>query len=226
VKVRRGAAGRCTIGIEVALSMDEAGTEAPKEPGAEDDVVPEEEEEEEETAGIEEEEEEEEEEPKGRPEQAKGRLQLSNRGAQFIARFEGIRRKLYNDPAGHCTIGVGHLVHRGNCNGREPAVFKRGITRARAYALLRRDATKAANAVRRLGVPLNQHQFDALVSFTFNLGPGWTTKSGLRRALLARRYKDVPHEMSRWIYAGGKPLPGLIRRRRAEGQLFRLGKYA
>jgi GH24 family phage-related lysozyme (muramidase) len=146
---------------------------------------------------------------------------LSKRGAALIAEFEGMRERLYNDPAGHCTIGIGHLVHRGRCNGSEPAAFKRGITREQAYALLQRDARRMENAVNGLGVPLNQNQFDALVSFTYNLGPAWTvTKTGIRDALRARRYRDVPREMRRWVYAGGRKLPGLVRRREAEGKLF------
>ena len=146
---------------------------------------------------------------------------LSKRGAQLIAEFEGLRQRLYNDPAGHCTIGIGHLVHRGRCNGNEPASFKRGITRDQAYQLLQRDAARMEKAVNALGVPLNQNQFDALVSFTYNLGPGWTVqKTGIRDALRARRYRDVPREMMKWVKAGGQTLPGLVRRRKAEGRLF------
>jgi lysozyme len=151
------------------------------------------------------------------------KLRLSTRGAQFIARFEGLRTKLYNDPAGHCTIGIGHLVHRGRCNGGESSEFKKGITSARASELLRIDAQRMETAVHGLGVPLNQNQFDALVSFTYNLGPGWTKKSGLRDALLQRRYRDVPRELRRWVKAGGQVLPGLVRRREAEGRLFDTG---
>jgi murein DD-endopeptidase MepM/ murein hydrolase activator NlpD len=77
------------------------------------------------------------------------------------------------------------------------------------------------NAVNGLGVPLNQNQFDALVSFTYNLGPAWTVeKTGIRDALRARRYRDVPREMRKWVKAGGQTLPGLVRRRKAEGRLF------
>jgi GH24 family phage-related lysozyme (muramidase) len=155
------------------------------------------------------------------PTAARARRRLSKRGAQLIAEFEGLKQRLYDDPAGHCTIGIGHLVHRGRCNGNEPAEFKKGITRARAYELLQRDARRMEDAVNRLHVPLNQNQFDALVSFTYNLGPGWTVqKTGIRDALRARRYKAVPREMMRWVKAGGKTLPGLVRRRKAEGRLF------
>jgi lysozyme len=152
---------------------------------------------------------------------AGGAMRLSKRGAQLIAEFEGLRPKLYNDPAGHCTIGIGHLVHRGRCNGNEPAEFKKGISRQRAYQLLQKDARRMEAAVNGLRVPLNQNQFDALVSFTYNLGPGWTVeKTGIRDALKARRYKDVPREMKKWVNAGGRPLPGLVRRRNAEAKLF------
>jgi len=217
LRVRRSAGGRVTLGVEIELDLDEARPGAlPEEaPGAAKALVIEEEPE-----GIEEAAPE----PAGVPKAARP-LRLSKNGAQFIGRFEGVRLRLYNDPAGHCTIGIGHLMHRGRCSGREPAEFKRGITRARAYAILQRDAARAASAVRKLRVPLNQRQFDALVSFTFNVGPAWTRKSKLRQALLARRYKDVPRELLRWVHAGGKPLPGLVRRRKAEGRLFSQGKY-
>jgi GH24 family phage-related lysozyme (muramidase) len=146
---------------------------------------------------------------------------LSKRGAKLIAEFEGLRPRLYNDPAGHCTIGIGHLVHRGRCNGSEPAQFKRGITPDQAYALLTRDARRMSKAVNGLRVPLNQNQFDALVSFTYNLGPGWTVQNNnLRRLLRARRFRDVPRELMTWVHAGGRVLPGLVRRRKAEGRLF------
>lgn len=70
-------------------------------------------------------------------------MRLSKKGADFIGAFEGFSATLYNDPAGHCTIGYGHLVHLGNCDGSEPAEFKRGITRKRAARLLREDARAA-----------------------------------------------------------------------------------
>src|SRR5918995_4220849 len=96
---------------------------------------------------------------------------LSDNGARFIARFEGFRSNLYDDAAGHCTIGYGHLVHRGRCDGSELAELRAGISEERALQLLRADAAAAADAVgRSVSVPLTEHQFDALVSFTFNVG--------------------------------------------------------
>jgi GH24 family phage-related lysozyme (muramidase) len=160
------------------------------------------------------------------PDRAGRPTRLSRKGAAFVARFEGCILHLYDDPAGHCTIGIGHLVHHGRCDGREPAEFKSGITRERAFELLQQDAAEVAKAVvRHVTVPLKQHQFDALCSFGFNCGTGAIATSTLTRRLNAGEFAAVPHELNRWVKAGGQTLPGLVRRRKAEGQLFARGKY-
>ncbi len=165
-------------------------------------------------------------EPEEPPDRAGRPKRLSRKGAEFVARFEGCILRLYNDPAGHCTIGIGHLVHHGRCDGSEPAEFKRGITRDRAFALLQEDAAEVARAIRRhVHVPLNQTQFDALCSFGFNCGTGAIQTSTLTRRLNAGEYAAVPQELNRWVMAGGQTLPGLVRRRKAEGELFARGKY-
>ena len=159
-------------------------------------------------------------------EHSRARMRLSRDGAAFIARFEGCILKLYDDPAGHCTIGIGHLVHHGRCNGSEPAEFRRGITKERAFELLQQDAGTVAAAIRRyVKVPLNQQQFDALCSFGFNCGAGAIKTSTLTRRLNAGEYAAVPSELARWVKAGGQTLPGLVRRRQAEGKLFAHGAY-
>jgi len=151
---------------------------------------------------------------------------VSEEGLKFIARHEGMRLTLYNDPAGNATIGVGHLVHSGPINGSEPAEFRSGITESRALELLKEDVSTAVRAVNNLvKVPLNQNQFDALVSFTFNLGAGNLQKSDLLAKLNAGQYDAVPAELNRWVYGGGQVLPGLVTRRRDEGILFRNGQY-
>ena len=152
---------------------------------------------------------------------------LSVKGAQFIAGFEGFRSKLYNDPVGHCTIGFGHLVHRGPINGKEPAQFKKGLTRPQALALLQADAAPVCAAVAKaVKVPLTQQQFDALVSFAFNLGIGAFESSTLLKKLNAKQFGAVPTEFEKWVKASGKTLPGLVKRRTAEAKLFTTGKYA
>jgi GH24 family phage-related lysozyme (muramidase) len=151
---------------------------------------------------------------------------LSPAGAAFIGHFEGFSARLYNDPAGHCTIGFGHLVHRGPINGSEAAEFKRGITRERGLEILRDDAQTAANAIARLvRTPLKPHQRDALISFTFNLGTGALESSTLLRLLNEGDYASVPAQLNRWTKAGGRTLPGLVSRRKAEGALFSRGTY-
>ncbi|HEX6246349.1 MAG TPA: peptidoglycan DD-metalloendopeptidase family protein [Nocardioidaceae bacterium] len=151
---------------------------------------------------------------------------LSASGARMIGEFEGFRGELYDDPAGHCTIGYGHLVHKGACNGSEPAAFKKGLTQAEARRLLREDARPAGDAVNRLvTVPLSQAQFDALTSFVYNLGAGSLAESQLLRRLNAGEYDAVPTELAKWVNAGGKKLPGLVKRRAAEGGLFATGTY-
>jgi GH24 family phage-related lysozyme (muramidase) len=139
----------------------------------------------------------------------------------MIARFEGFRPHLYNDAAGHCTIGFGHLVHHGPCDGTEAEHLRAGLSRQDALALLREDVAAKAGLVRdAVKVPLNQRQFDALVSFVFNVGEGNFGRSTLLRRLNAGKYDAVPAELRRWVKAGGRTLQGLVRRRAAEAALF------
>ncbi len=146
---------------------------------------------------------------------------LSEEGAKLIAGFEGFRAQLYNDAASHCTIGYGHLVHHGPIDGSEPAELKAGISQERALELLQEDAAKAAAEIERcVKVPLEQHQFDALVSFAFNVGNGAFRESTLLRLLNEERYDAVEAQLARWNKAGGKTLQGLVNRRAAEARFF------
>lgn len=150
------------------------------------------------------------------------RKKISNNGLKFIADHEGMILHLYNDPANHATIGIGHLVHYGPINGSEAEEFKRGITKQRAMEILRGDVIQAEQTVNKLvKVPLNQNQFDALVSFVFNIGETQFASSTLLAKLNNQDYSAVPRELNRWVYADGKKLPGLINRRRDEGNLFK-----
>lgn len=139
---------------------------------------------------------------------------LSKRGAELIARFEGFRSAPYQDSVGVWTIGYGHT------SGVGPTT--KPVTTAQALKLLEADAAVAATAIRDLvKVRLNQNQFDALVSFTFNLGTGALAESTLLKKLNKGDYKGAAREFSKWVYAGGVRLDGLARRRRAEAALFR-----
>jgi len=150
----------------------------------------------------------------------------SNKGVALIKSFEGFRTNLYDDPAGHCTIGYGHLVHRNNCNGTESDEFQAGITETRATALLKSKLASFENTVNsKVTVTLNQQQFDALVSFANNVGSGAFSKSTLLKKLNNNDYVAVLSELNRWVKGGGRTLPGLLIRRNAEGILFRDGTY-
>ena len=99
--------------------------------------------------------------------------------------------------------------------------FAAGVTQAEATELLRKDVRIAERAVLRLiSVPLTDGQFDALVSFTFNLGAGALQRSTLRRKVNCREHESVPAELLKWVRAAGKRLPGLVRRRQAEGDAY------
>ncbi len=141
-------------------------------------------------------------------------MRISEQGLTLIRMFEGFRAEIYLDAAGLPTIGYGHLV-------RAFERFDVPLTEASATALLRSDVGVAEAAVQRfIAVDLCQHQFDALVSFTFNLGGAVLQRSTLRRVLNRGDYGAVSGQMRRYVFAGGRRLPGLIRRRQMEAALF------
>ncbi len=137
---------------------------------------------------------------------------ISQTGMDLIKRWEGCRTNSYLCPAGVWTIGYGHTK-----------TAKRGqiISHLKAEELLQEDLRKFEDAVRHLvTVPLNQNQFDALVSFTFNVGIGAFKNSTLLRLLNQKRYSSAASQFHRWVNANGKKLPGLVNRRNQEYALF------
>lgn len=144
--------------------------------------------------------------------------QITKNGLELIKRFEGFEPEIYLDAAGLPTIGYGHLIRKG-----EHKMFENGISREAGEALLIKDVQAAERAVLRLiEVPLTDGQFDALVSFTFNLGGGALQRSTLRRKVNREEHDEVPREFLRWVWAGGRKLKGLIRRRETEIDLYQL----
>lgn len=144
---------------------------------------------------------------------------ITSNGLKLIKRFEGFSAKAYLDSAGFPTIGFGHLI-----KPHEKYLLKNTITAAQAEELLIQDIAVAENAVARLiSVPLTDNQFDALVSFTFNLGGGTLQRSTLRAKLNRQEYWCVPAELMRYVYAGDKKISGLVMRRMAEVELFSFG---
>ena len=142
---------------------------------------------------------------------------ITDAGLNLIKRFEGFSPTIYLCPAGYPTIGFGHVVLPG-----EQSRFDGGLIREEAAELLRRDVRIAESAVLRLITsPLADGQLDALVSFTFNLGAGALQRSSLRKKVNRGEHGDVPSELMKWVWSAGRKLPGLMRRRQAEGKLYR-----
>lgn len=139
-------------------------------------------------------------------------MKVSNNGINLVKRFEGLELKAYRDSVGILTIGYGHTyaVKAGDA-----------ITGEKADAFLREDLQVAELTVNTsVKVKLTQGQFDALVSFVFNLGSGNFVKSTLIKKLNAGDYAGAADEFGKWVNAGGKRLPGLVKRRAAEREVF------
>lgn len=142
---------------------------------------------------------------------------------ELAKRFEGFHRVPKNDPlrranpyicpAGFWTVGFGHL-----CKPDHPP-----ISAAEAEAYLAQDLMTALNATLRYCPVLitePESRLAAIVDFTFNLGAGRLQTSTLRRRINQRDWQHAGLELLRWIYGGGKPLPGLTERRKQETQLL------
>lgn len=143
---------------------------------------------------------------------------VTDEGLALIKRFEGFSATPYLCPAGWWTIGFGAV--RGP-DGQPVTAVTLPITDEEAEILLRRDVALAERAVLRLiVVPLADGRFDALVSFTFNLGAGALQRSTLRRKVNREEHPEVPGELRKWVWGGGKRLPGLVKRREAEAHFY------
>jgi lysozyme len=139
-------------------------------------------------------------------------MKSTNYAILLIKSFEQLRLNSYLCPAGKWTIGYGHTdgVNRGML-----------ITEKTADAFLKQDIKHAEDEVNRIDADLTQEQFDALVSFVFNVGTQAFRVSTLRK-LVERNPGDpkIADEFRRWVYAGDKKLPGLIKRREQEIKLY------
>jgi lysozyme len=139
------------------------------------------------------------------------------KGRALIRAFEGLVPRTYICPAGHPTICIGHVVLSGE-------VFDEPMSDAACEDLLARDLPRYEMAVCRLiAVPLSDPCFDALVSFTFNLGEGALQASTLRRLANAGRLDECGPQFDRWVFAGAQKLPGLVARRAAERVMWESG---
>lgn len=140
-------------------------------------------------------------------------MKTSNNGLELIKRHEGCRLTAYKCPAGVLTIGYGHT-------GAD-VVAGMMITQQQADELLRRDVRWAADAVNRENLNINQNQFDALVSFVFNLGAVNFRGSTLLKMIKVNPLSiNIRTEFGKWCKAKGSTLPGLALRRKHEAELY------
>lgn len=144
-------------------------------------------------------------------------MQTSDKGIALIKKFEGCKLTAYQDSVGVCTIGYGWTQP---VDGK-PIRVGMTIKQETAERLLKTGLVSYESDVSRLvKVGLTQGQFDALVSFTYNLGARALSTSTLLRKLNAGDYAGAADEFLLWNKAGGKVLNGLTRRREAERALF------
>ena len=147
-------------------------------------------------------------------------MKTSDKGIEQIKSFEGFRSMPYQDVVGKWTVGYGHLMIPG-----DGTVQGSPITMGQATELLRKDLHTAEEAVNATGVSLTQNEFDALVSFIYNLGVGAFQRSTLLKLLKTGNKEAAAKEFPKWSMAGGKEVPGILKRRLAEQECFLNSKY-
>jgi len=139
-------------------------------------------------------------------------MQISKEGIDLVKKFEGCKLEAYQCAAGVWTLGYGstHGVKQGDTCSQEEA-----------ENMLIDELKEYGNYVKELvTVPLNQHQMDAMISWTFNLGPSNLKSSTLLMILNQAIYEEIPFQIKRWNKVNGVVNDGLIRRREAEALLF------
>lgn len=141
--------------------------------------------------------------------------EISDTGLALIRQYEGYMPKCYQDVAGYWTVGYGHLLqNKSQCPDKPLSIQQ-------ALYLLKQDVQEAEDAVQRyVTVPLTQGQYDALVSWTFNLGQGSLRQSTMLERLNAGDFATAAEEMKRWDKAGGQRVIGLRIRRNVEAFWF------
>lgn len=144
-------------------------------------------------------------------------MKTSIEGLALIKKFEGLELEAYKCAAGVWTIGYGHTkdVQEGDVWSESHADHMLEVELEEFEAYINDNVT----------APLSQNQFDALVSWVYNLGPANLKASTMLKVLNSGDYEGVPAQIKRWNKAGGKVLEGLIRRREAEALLFEGKKW-
>lgn len=158
-------------------------------------------------------------------------MRMSPAGRAFLARWEGVRLHPYRCAANVLTIGVGHALTDLERNTGVVVLdglatsWRPGLSRDQVDLLLSQDLREREDAINALDLTLVQHQFDALVSFVFNIGAAAFLKSTLSARLHRGDFASVPGQLKLWTRAGGVVNKGLQKRRAAESRLFMNGDY-
>ena len=139
-------------------------------------------------------------------------MNTSPKGIALIKEFEGLRLKAYKCPGGVWTIGYGHT------DGVRPGMV---ISERQAEDFLKAEPIAFEKYLNDLRLAINQNQFDALISFIYNVGTGNFSSSTMLRKVKANPLDNsIMDEFRRWVYSKGRALPGLQRRRLAEMKLY------
>ena len=139
-------------------------------------------------------------------------MKTSKKGLELIKLHEGLKLGAYICPANVWTIGYGHTK-----SAKQGMV----ITTEKATELLKSDLNTAENCVNKQDLPINQNQFDALVSFVFNVGCFAFENSTLLRMIKNNKSKEeIEAQFNRWVNGKGRKLPGLVKRRKEESELY------
>jgi lysozyme len=146
-------------------------------------------------------------------------VNVSKAAIALIKHHEGVRSRPYRCPANLWTVGVGHLIGDGKSL---PDSWNRTFSQEEIDGILKSDLRRFELGVHKMlpNVPLRQHEFDAIISFCFNLGLGCFQRSTLRQALLRGDKKAAMESLVKYCRAGGKILKGLQTRRLDEKALF------
>lgn len=157
-------------------------------------------------------------------------MKVSSAAIEMIKHHEGVRMRPYRCPALLWTVGVGHVIDPTHTNvpfneRRSlpiPEGWDRAITMDEVDTILAKDLARFERGVARLCPAAlgNQGVFDSLVSFSFNVGLGNLQRSGLRMKTNRGEFEEAANEFLKWTKAGGKVLPGLVKRRKDEQALF------
>lgn len=156
-------------------------------------------------------------------------MKVSQKCIDNIKKDEGVRQRPYQCPALLWTVGVGHVIDPKHAKvplaQRKalpiPAGWDRVVSMEEIDEILRKDLARFEQGVSRLiTAPLTQGQFDALVSFSFNVGLGNLQNSTLRMKVNRQEYEAAAEQFLVWTKAGGKVLPGLVKRRTHEKEMF------